>query len=149
MKKEDVENLKKQLEEAQNKIDELTNNWKRALADYQNLEKRVNSDRQETVLYLGKNILEKFLEVFELIKAAQSHLNDSGLNLVVKKFQEVLSSEGVQKVETNSLNFDPAIMECVEIIKGEPDGQVAEEISAGYMFQHFLLKPAKVKVYKK
>lgn len=76
MKNQDFEELKKQLEEAQKKIEELTINWKRALADYQNLEKRTVSDKQTATVYVSKLLLIKFLEVLDLLKSAQKHLND-------------------------------------------------------------------------
>jgi molecular chaperone GrpE (heat shock protein) len=89
------------------------------------------------------------LEVLDLLKSAQKHLNDEGLELVIKKFLDILRLEGVEKIETKNSNFDPGLMECVEVVEGESDNCVAEELSEGYVFQEYLLRPARVKVYKK
>ena len=51
-----------QLEE---KIVQLEGNWKRALADYANLEKRVERQKQDLVFFLKGELLLNFLRIFE------------------------------------------------------------------------------------
>jgi molecular chaperone GrpE len=53
------------------------------------------------------------------------------------------------KIETIGKQFDPNFHEAIEHVQSqEPEGQIVEEISAGYAFDGFVLRPAKVKVSK-
>lgn len=136
--------------ELQQKLDEAVNGWKRALADYQNLEKRIAIEKQENNKYHAKRLLEKLLEVRDLLIAAKGHINDSGLDLVVKKFEDVIAEEGLNRVETVGQIFDPRTMECIETVDGDSDNLVSEELVTGFVFNDGdLVRPAKVKVYRK
>ncbi|MCL5675650.1 MAG: nucleotide exchange factor GrpE [Patescibacteria group bacterium] len=136
----------KQLEE---KNEELNNSWKRALADYQNLEKRIRENSDELAKYAGEQILREVLEPLDILKKAEEHLQDQGLSLAVSNFLKVLEENGVVKIEVVGKKFDPNLMECVEVVQGEKEDVVVEEIRAGYMFKDKILRPAQVKVGKK
>ncbi len=134
----------------QQKLDEAVNGWKRALADYQNLEKRIALEKQENNKYHARRLLEKLLEVLDLLIAAKGHINDSGLDLVVKKFEDVIAEEGLKRIETADQVFDPKTMECLETVDGDSDNMVSEELVSGFVFNDGdLVRPAKVKVYRK
>lgn len=149
MKKNDTEDKKLNTDELQQKLDEALNNWKRALADYQNLEKRVVLEKQENNRYHTRILLAKLLEILDHLVAAQEHIKDPGLDLVIKKFESVLESEGLKKIVTAGKDFNPEIMECIEIIDGGEENKIAEELSAGFIFSDgSLLRPARVKVFK-
>lgn len=148
MKKDDNSDIK--IEELQQKLDEAVNNWKRALADYKNLENRVALEKQENSKYHTRILLTKLLDVLDLLIAAQKNINDSGLDLVVKKFESLMETEGLKQVLTKDEKFNPETMECLEIINGDKDGIVAEEIAPGYIVgEDILIRPARVKVFKK
>jgi len=131
-----------QLEE---KIAELENKWKRALADYDNLQKRVERERSEFIKYAGARILRKFLEVYDDLRVCESHLKDKGLSLVCARFEEVLKNEGVKKISALEQTFDPQKMEAVEVVEG-PENKVLEVICDGWEMEERVLRPAKVKV---
>lgn len=98
-------------------IEELTNNWKRALADYQNLEKNFNQQRQTLSLYIKKDILLKFLPILENLEKAHNHLKDPGLELAVKQFRDLLKSEGLEELDVLNKNFDPNTSDCIDVEK--------------------------------
>lgn len=133
IKKEELENLKNQL--------------KRALADYQNLEKRVAQDRSDWIKNANRDLLLRFLPTLDTLNLAQKHVDDEGLKLSVQQFLDALKSEGVQKIETIGAHFDPKTMEAVEVEEAE-EGKVLEEIRAGYTLNGEVLRPAQVKVGK-
>lgn len=134
-------------EDLQRKIDELQNQLKRALADYQNLEKRTHEERHEQVRSANRYLLLRLLPVLDTLLLAGRHVEDEGLKLSIKQFQDVLKQEGVERIETENKHFDPKIMEAVEVEKGD-EGKVLSEIRAGYILNGEVLRVAQVKVGK-
>lgn len=141
--------LEQKIKDLETKNEELTNNWKRALADYQNLTKRIAEEKQELGVFVAKDLLKKILEILDLLEEAQKHLKDPGLDLIIKKFQTFLEQEKVVRIETKDKVFDPRTMECVEVREGNEEEKIAEEVSAGYKLDEQVLRVAKVKVFKK
>lgn len=129
-------------------IEELTNKWKRALADYQNLEKRVILGKEEFAKFANSQLLLKILPALDSLKKAEIHLKDEGLNLAIKQLGDGLAAVGLEGVETKGTDFDPEVMECLEIGKGE-EGKVLDEIRAGYKLNGRILRVAQVRVGKK
>lgn len=140
-------NWKAKIADLQKQIDELTNKWKRALADYQNLEKRVEQERKLLAKFSNAALIDKLLAVLDTLEKAQEHLKDKGLNLAVNQFKAILKTEGVEEIQALGKKFDPILMDCSEVIKGR-EGIVAEVIQKGYLLDNKVLRPAKVKVGK-
>jgi len=146
MDKSKVKNQKPKVEENEKSIEleNLENLLKRALADYQNLEKRGNEEKSEWIKMANRDLLFKLLPVFDTLNLAQKHIQDEGLILSIKQFEDVLKSVGVEKINTQDQAFDPSTMEVVEKI-GEGE-KVIEEIRAGFKLFDKVLRPALVKV---
>lgn len=138
----DIENLKKEVEEWKGK-------YLRALADYQNLEKRVSEQRQEWARNAAKNLIVQLLSVFDTLEKTEKHLKDQGLALAIKSFREVLTREGVEKIEVLGKKFDPMTMECIEVIGDVKGEDVIEELRTGYKLGDKIIRVAQVKVGKK
>ena len=134
----EIENLKQKVEETENK-------YRRAIADYQNLQKRSQEDRQEWIRSANKDLLLRILTVFDTLVLAYKHLEDKNLQVSINHFLDVLKSEGVTRIETIGKEFDPTIMEAITTEKGE-EGKVIAEIRAGFMLFDKLLRAAQVTV---
>lgn len=130
-------------------IEDLTGHWKRALADYQNLEKRQAREKEEFVQYAAGSLALRFLSVLDNLEKAQEHLKDAGLELAIKEFKRILSEEGILEIEVLGYEFNPEEMEAVEMVEGEEDNKVAAVITKGYRLKNKVIRPAKVKVSKK
>jgi molecular chaperone GrpE len=137
---DELEQLKEQLTEAES-------NYKRALADYQNLQKRVNDQRSELMLSANRDLLLRILSVLDTLILANKHVDNEGLKVSINQFQDVLKAEGVVKIESEGQDFNPHMMECVAIEEGD-ENKVLEEMRAGYMLNDKVLRPAQVKVGK-
>ena len=139
----------KHVQELELKLEEFEDKYKRALADYQNLEKRVLVERKEWILKANKDLLLRLLPVLDTLILAEKNIKvgDEGLSLGIKQFQDLLKNENVERIETLGKNFDPNLMECIETVDGE-EGIVIEEIRAGYMLYDKVLRPAQVAVGK-
>lgn len=138
------------MDDLQQQIDTLTNDWKRALADYQNLVKRVEADKREIVKFASLNLITKLLPVLDILELAATHSKDSGVIMAVKQFQDVLTGEGLQIIEPkNGDVFDHNIHDCLETMPGDLDKTIAEVVYKGYKIEDVVLRPAKVKVWQK
>ncbi|MDP3955408.1 MAG: nucleotide exchange factor GrpE [bacterium] len=129
-------------------IEELTNKWKRALADYQNLERRVAKEREDFVKFVSAGLILKLLPALDSLEKAETHLKDEGLSLAIKQLKQALEEEGLEKIETADKEFDPQEMECVEICRGK-EGVVLEEVRSGCKLKGKVIRVAQVKVGKK
>lgn len=135
------------IEALQKEIEEWKNKYLRALADYQNLEKRTHTEKEETRKFAVLIFLERLLPVTDTLARAQEHLSDSGLGLALKELDAILQEFGVEKIETKGKSFDPHEMECIEVVEGA-DNKVVEEVLPGYRLHGKVLRVAQVKVGK-
>lgn len=143
--------VNREVEELKKRIEEIENNWKRAVADYQNLEKRVAQEREGLVRRANKELLLRLLPVLDTLMAAAKNSKDEGVALSLQQFLDSLKLEGVEKIETKDRKFDPHLMECIETIEvnlDEEDGKVLEEFRTGYLLFDKILRPAQVGVGK-
>lgn len=127
------------------KITSLENDYKRALADYQNLQKRHDTDRLAFTKYASSDLLEKLLPTLDDLSRAQEHLNDPGLKIVIDQLDKTLTNEGLTKINTTDTLFDPLLMDCIEVVPGIKD-QVVTTLSPGYLYHDRVLRPARVTV---
>lgn len=145
----DEDSKKQSSEETQdvdvNQLENLENQLKRALADYQNLERRITEEKGVWIRLANKDLILKLLPVLDNLFLAQKHISDEGLSLSVKKFLDALSDEGVERIETENKDFDPNTMECVSVIAGE-ENKVLEEVRPGFIMNETVLRPAQVLV---
>jgi molecular chaperone GrpE len=145
MQEEDKNQTK--IKELEDRISELENNWKRALADYKNLERRTAEEREAFINYSNETLVRSLLPVIDNMETLTKHIADQGLKMILQDFDHVLENEGVEEIETIQKDFSQDTMEAIEIVEGEKN-KVIEVISKGYYLKGKLLRPARVKVGK-
>ncbi len=141
-KKLEIERLKKEAEEYKNK-------YLRALADYQNLERRVEEKRQEEMVNASKNLLLKLLPIVDSLEKAEIFIKDKGLRMVKESFYQFLKSQGIEEIDILGKEFNPQLAEAIEVTEGDKDNIVVEVLRKGYKFNNKILRVAQVKVSKK
>ncbi len=144
----------------QNKVHLEVENLKtmlaRALADYDNLNKRTERERQALNKIASVGVLIKLLPVLDNLEAAQAHLHDSGLAISIEEFKKVLGEENLTEISPKvGEEFDENTMEVVEVTKGERDNIISEVLLTGWKFDDLptqeggrIVRHAKVKVSK-
>jgi molecular chaperone GrpE len=132
-------------------FEDLKNQLARALADYDNLRKRVERERKQVEKIAGAKFALKALSVFDMLEDAQKHLKDSGISLTIEEFEKVLKDEGVEKIEAGpGTKFDEELHEAVEVVKTGKDGKIADVVLIGWKFRDGpVIRPTKVRVNKK
>lgn len=141
VKEESIENT--EVKELRGRISDLEAQVKRTLADYQNLEKRTRGEKRDMILMANRQLLLRILPVLDTLMLAAKHTSDQSITLSIKQFQDILKSEGVEKIEAIGKMFDPLIMECVGTRKGK-EWEVLEEVKSGYRIGDIILRPAYV-----
>lgn len=137
--------MAKTKKENENKNKELDEKYLRALADYQNLEKRVDREKENFVKFANAVLILKMIPVLDNLERANEHLKDQGIELVIKQFKDALSSEGVKEIEAKGSQFDPQLHEAIEKVSGD-EGKVMEVLEKGYLMGEKVIRPAKVKI---
>jgi len=145
--------LNKKLAEAESKTSEYKDSWLRAQAEFQNYRKRVERDSELTYVSLKGDIVKKILPVLDdLERALQNRSADdpwaSGIELVARKFQNILESEGIKKIQAVGTEFDPNFHEAIshEPADGVQSGHVIGVVQNGYMIGERVIRPALVRV---
>lgn len=146
--KKQLEEFKKQFEEVKKSEQEYKNKYLRALADYQNFEKRVNEEKIKWQSRVKKELIAKILPIIDNLERAEVFIKDAGLKLVKEQFYKFLRDEEVVEIEILGKEFDPFLAEAVEIISGDKDNIVVEVVKKGYRLKDEVLRPAQVKVSK-
>lgn len=127
------------------KTNQLENKLKRALADYDNLCKRVEREKTNLVRFTSADLIDKLLSVLDDLERVERYSKDKGLRLAVDRFRQVLFTEGMEEIETKGKKFDAHLMDCLEVVKG-PKNRVIEVTTKGYYLHGRVLRPAQVKV---
>ena len=130
-------------------LDFVKSQLARALADYDNLRKRTEGEREVWIKFASQTLLTKLLPVLDILESAQSHLKDQGLAIALNEFKKVLDEEGLEEISPGKGNkFDPKVHEVIETVEDGKHGEVAELVLAGWKFKDgMVIRPAKVKVY--
>lgn len=140
--------MKKQttkVQKLEEQIKDLENKWKRVLADYDNLVKRIERERKEIIEFVNAGLILRILEVLPDLERAEKQIKNQGLTMVTAHLKKVLKEEGVEEIKVLGNNFNAQEMECVERVKGK-ENQIIEVVNKGYLMHGRVIKPAQVKV---
>jgi molecular chaperone GrpE len=133
--------------------DQLVDRLARLQAEFENARKRADRERISDRDYATAQVVEQFLPVldnFELALKSDSSAEQlrSGVELIVKKMEDVLRQLHVHAIPAMGQEFDPRVHEALGTVERDdlPDQHVAEEIRRGYKLRQRLLRPALVRV---
>ncbi len=138
-------------DEGIDEIQLLKSQLARALADYDNLRRRVEAEKVTWEKIAASKIVLRLLPVLDMAIEAQKHLKDAGLEIVIGEFRKSLYDLGVEEVKANVGDaFDPLTEEATEMVVGGKENTIAEVVQIGWKItgESFIIRPAKVKVYK-
>ena len=162
-KMEKIENnfkIQKSIKDGITKLQEensdLKDKWQRALADYQNLERRTQTEISQRVSEKTNNLLLNFINIYEDFLRAENSLSKekidtTGIQAVIKNMENVLVENNIKPINAIGEIFDPQIHEAVSMVVDDTldDGTITQEVSKGYISGKAILKPSKVIVSKK
>jgi len=150
---EKLENIENSYQE---QIDDLTDKWQRALADYKNLERRTQVEISQRVSVKTNDLLLNFINIYEdFIRAAdvlsKDNVDTNGLQAIIKNMESLLHENNIKQIDAIGEIFNPELHEAVSTVEDDSldDGTITQEIAKGYITEKGILKPSKVIVSKK
>jgi len=155
-KKENIFALTENISEKEAEIAKLTNDLLRAHADFDNFRKRTRAQSEldynraiTSVLKDTLNILDDFDRALHACKRDEADGNFyDGIELIYKGFMTLLERYGVKLMEVSGKTFDPNLHEAVARIQTDEVDEytIVGELQKGYLLGDALLRPAKVTV---
>ncbi len=149
----EIEAMQKQLEEAQAKAAENLNGWQRSQAEFINYKNRVQRDRDMDYASMKGDIIKKVLPVLDDLERSLAHRPEgdswaNGMELIARKFQNILEAEGVKRIEAIGQPFDPNFHEAISSEQSDDieSGHVIDVVQNGYMLGERVIRPAMVRV---
>lgn len=135
----------------------------RVLAEMENLRKRFDREKIDSIKYGSVNFARDILSPGDNLERALSAINQEeehpqsiknlieGLLMVKKELSTALEKNGITKIESLDKKFDPNLHQAMMEIENNDleEGIVVQEIQTGYMMHDRLLRPAMVGVSKK
>jgi len=153
---DEVSSLREQLRQEQERSKEHLNKLLYAQADFENYRRRLNQEVESRIdagkARLIQNLLAIVDELELALDAAKNTEGESavaeGLEIVLKKFRDLLSAEGLSAIESVGKKFDPTMHEAVERIPcdDKDEGTILEEIRKGFTMKGKLIRPSIVKI---
>lgn len=145
------------LADAQVEIEELKNKMLYKQAEFDNYRKRVLAEKAELILNGGQKVLAAMLPVVDDLERALKNMDKAedvvavkeGVDLIYKKFLNVLKTQGVTPIETEGADFNVDLHEAIAQIPAPCDemkGKVLDCTQKGYMINDKVLRYAQVAV---
>jgi molecular chaperone GrpE len=131
----------------------------RALAEMENMRKRMGREKQELSRFGVDNTISQFLPALDNFENALTFADSAtgevknwalGFKMILAQFKEVLHQAGVVIFHSEGKQFDPLYHEAVELEETDkvPDGTILQEFTRGYKSADRIIRPARVKVAK-
>ena len=147
---------KKEKDPRDQKIEDLTDQLKRTMAEFDNFRKRTEKEKSTMYEMGAKDIIERMLPVVDNFERGLASIPESekntafaeGMEKIYKQFQKVLEDAGVKAIEAAGQPFDPNFHNAVMHVEDENFGEniVAEELQKGYMYRDSVVRHSMVKV---
>ena len=132
----------------------------RALAEMENMRKRMQREKQDVARFGVENAIAEFLPAVDNFENALRFAEQGtgevknwaiGFQMILAQFKEVLHNNGIVAFHSENKAFDPELHEAVEIVETDehPEGMILQEFTKGYKSHARVIRPARVKVAKK
>jgi molecular chaperone GrpE len=152
---ENIEDLKGALLEEKKRAAEYLADAQRERADYQNLKKRTEQDKQESLKWSNAELIRSILPAMDGMEIAFTMVDpqfiDStwveGFRIIQRQLQDALRAHGCTEIECVGKPFDPNLHEAVTYEDGE-EGTVISEHRKGYIMKDKVLRASQVAVGK-
>lgn len=143
----------KTVEELAAENSELMNNWKRALADFENYKKRREQENGEILVLAKEAAVLKLMPALQSLEQVLYYAPDddkysswlTGLKATILQLEKAMEELGVAKIPTRGCPFNHEVHEAVGEAAGE-SGEILEEVQPGFTLNGKVIVPAKVVV---
>lgn len=152
--KYEKQNLEKEKEDTtKQELEEMTDRYKRLMAEFDNFKKRSAKERENLYDSLTSDIVTSILPVLDnLEKAVSTKTEDQnykqGVEMVYKQFIDTLAGLGVEEIKTVGETFNPEYHEAVSSVQDDTLGEkeIKEEFRKGYKIREKVIRHSMVVV---
>ena len=149
--------VEEQLEAANAEIASLKDQLLRKIAEFDNYRKRTIKEKTDLILNGGEKTIITILPVIDDMERALKNMQSAddinavieGVELIYKKFMDILGKQGVSVIETKEANFDVDLHEAVAQLPAptpELKGKVMDCTLTGYKLNEKVIRHAQVVV---
>ncbi|MDD5561458.1 MAG: nucleotide exchange factor GrpE [Candidatus Omnitrophica bacterium] len=149
-----------QLKDAAEKFKDIQDKLLRSHADFENMRKRLEREKQDFLKYANEgiilellNVLDDLERVINLAEDKHEELNAflKGVEMILAHLYELLKAHGVKPVDAEGKVFDPNCHEALMQVENRdlPENTIVEVLQKGYLMHERVIRTAKVKVSKK
>lgn len=154
----EAESIHKAVEELEEKLKVVREDYLRLMAEFDNYRKRMQREMAEVAerakdellceLFALSDDIERVLALRESGGDIESFF--TGIELIYGRFCRLFEQEGVSRIACEGV-LDPNLHECVlyEERDDVPEGTILEEVVHGYERRGRVLRPARVKVARR
>lgn len=152
----DVILLQKQVKEAEQKTADLTDRYKRTLAEYENFRKRTEKEKEDLYSFAVKDVITKILPALDSLERGADGIPEEkkddpiakGMEQTIKQFQKALGEIGVEEIEARGKTFDPQLHNAVMHVEDDAFGEdeIVEVFQKGYTYKGTVVRHSMVKV---
>ena len=146
-----------QLEKAKEEIAELNDRLLRKIAEFDNYRKRTLKEKTELMLNGGEKIITAILPVLDDMERALKNMQDAedvkalaeGVELIFKKFLDILEKQGVKPIEATGADFDVDLHEAIAQLPAPEEslkGKVLDCTKTGYTLNEKVIRHSQVVV---
>ncbi len=145
--KDNTINMTKELEEVRALL-------QRTQADFVNHRRRSEEDKFNFIKLATADVIGQILPVLDNFDLAAKHVPKNlvsdnwviGIQAIEKQLEQVLSTNGLEKIDTNGQLFDPNMHEAISEVSDNKfkNNEIVKESMAGYLLNGKLIRPAKV-----
>ena len=151
------EELEKELETAQETIEEQKDKYLRLSAEFDNYRKRTMKEKAELILNGGEKSLSSILPVVDDFERAIKTMETAtdvqavkeGVELIYNKFMATLAQNGVKVIETKDQPLNTDYHEAIAVIPAPSEaqkGKILDCVQTGYTLNDKVLRHANVVV---
>ena len=148
--------FKKKKDKKDEQIEELTDQVKRQMAEFDNFRKRTEKEKTQMYDMGARSIVEKILPVIDNFERGLAGVSDEdkenpfvvGMDKTYRQMLTELAAVGVTPIEAVGREFDPEFHNAVMQVESEEyeAGVVAQELQKGYMYKDSVVRHSMVAV---
>lgn len=154
--KPSYEELEKLLQQEKEKAKSYEDKLKLALADFQNLKRKIQSDIENEINNKFDKFMLDFLQIYDdFLRAKDSYEKDGidtkGLDSILKNMDSLMSKYNVVPIHALGEIFDPRLHEAISIVEDPTldENTITKELRKGYISHDRVIRPTLVEISKK
>ena len=151
-----ISKLKDELESTKKSLAEYEEKLKYSLADFQNLQRKTQTDIEQGINLKVDKLILNFLTIYDDLILAKKVLADekidvSGLESIIKNINSLLSEYNVVPINALGEIFNPNLHEAISVVEDSSldEGTITKEIRKGYISGKRVIRPTIVEISKK